>query len=436
LALHTFRLLLLVLMLTIRAWPADRPNIILIVADDLGYGDVSSFGAKDIATPNIDRLAAEGIKLTSFYAAPLCTPSRAQIMLGQYPVRSGLVRVLYPESKDGIDASELTVGKALKDAGYTTAIIGKWHLGHLPQYLPTRHGFDTWLGIPYSNDMIPTPVMRGDKVVEEPARQETLTKRYTEEALRIIREPHDRPYFLFLAHTMPHFPLAVSAGMQGKSIRGLYGDVIQELDWSTGEIIRALKETNQDENTLLIFTSDNGPWLEQGKSGGSAGPLRSGKMTVFEGGIRVPFVARWPGHIPPGTVSDDPAMNIDFLPTFVKVAGSSVPHTVKIDGKDLMPLLSGHGKRDGEEFFFYMDGKLRAMRDGKWKIILPWQGEARGVHNSGNEQPQELELHDLVSDINESKNVAAEHHNIVKKMVARAHAFDREVRKTAKPDKR
>ncbi len=420
------------LALAVTGWCAARPNIVLIVGDDLGYGDVGVYGASDIRTPNIDRLAAEGIRLTDFYAAPLCTPSRAQLLLGRYPVRSGLVRVLYPYSKDGIDEGEVTLAEALHDAGYTTHAIGKWHLGHLPQFLPTRHGFDTWLGIPYSNDMKPTPLMRADKVVEEPARQDSLTRRYTEEAVRIIREKHEGPFFLFLAHTMPHIPLAASSRTLGKSRRGLYGDVVEEMDWSTGEIMSALKKAGLDGNTLVIFTSDNGPWLEQGKNGGSAGRLRAGKETVYEGGIRVPFIARWPGHIPAGKVSATPAINVDLLPTLVKLAGGSVPGGVTVDGFDLMPLFTGTGGRASDEVFFYLDGQLRAMRFGKWKLIAPFRGKQKGKKG---EVVQEAELYDLSADIAESNNLVEREPEVVKRLVARAREFDQAARRDAPPEK-
>lgn len=343
------------------------PNIVLLFADDLGYGDLGSFGATRIKTPNLDRMAAEGVKLTQFYVtASVCTPSRAALLTGRYQIRSGLTRVLFPDSKDGIEAEELTLAEALKTRGYKTACIGKWHLGHLPPYLPTRQGFDRYFGIPYSNDMNnparkdpPVPLMRDEQIIEQPVVQETLTERYTAEAIRFIRDAGRDPFFLYLPHTFPHVPLSVSQRFRGRSAGGSYGDVVETIDWSTGEILRTLRELGLDRDTLVIFTSDNGPWLIKGDHAGTAGPLRAGKQTVYEGGIRVPFVARWAGRIPPGRTIDPPAISPDLFPTLLALAGGSLPIERPLDGENIAALLLGTADtRGGQEFFFYQGARL------------------------------------------------------------------------------
>lgn len=404
------------------------PNVVLIFADDLGYGDLGCYGAEKIKTPNLDRMAAEGVRFTQFYScAPVCTPSRAGLLTGRYQIRSGLTRVLFPRSTDGIEAQEITLAEALKERGYTTAIIGKWHLGHLPPFLPTRHGFDYYFGIPYSNDMKPTPLMRNEETIEEPAKQETLTQRYTEEAIKFIRASKDKPFFLYLPHTFPHVPLHVSERFRGKSARGLYGDVVEELDWSVGEVLKTLAELKLERNTLVIFTSDNGPWLTQKENGGSAGKLRNGKGTVYEGGVREPFIAQWTGRLPAGRVCNEPAMMIDLFPTLVKLAGGKLSNERPVDGKDVFGLMTGASKRDGQDFYFYNGELLRAVRSGKWKFFLPHTGQGR-------ELP--AELYDLDADESESKNVADAHPELVKQLTEKAQAFDAEARKGAAALKR
>jgi arylsulfatase A-like enzyme len=415
--------------------PRRPPNIVLIFADDLGYGDLGCYGAGKIKTPNLDRLAREGVKLTQFYAcAPVCTPSRAGLLTGRYPIRTGLVRVLSPGSKDGIDDGEATLAEALRARGYATTCIGKWHLGHLPPFLPTRHGFDRYFGIPYSNDMDkkekghpPTPLMRGEAVVEAPARQETLTRRYTEEAIAFIRESKDRPFFLYLPHTFPHVPLFASERFRGKSQRGLYGDVVEELDWSVGQILAALKDYGRDRDTLVLFTSDNGPWLIMGENGGSAGALRDGKTTVYEGGVRVPFLARWPGQIPAGRVCEEPAISVDLFPTLLGLAGGKPTGNRPVDGKDVLGLLTGKGQRDGQDFYFYNGEALRAIRSGRWKLLPPREIQGRQRPN---------ELYDLLADPGESKNLADASPEIVQRLTDRARAFDEAARKGATAPKR
>src|SRR5262245_357851 len=311
--------------------PADAgaarrlPNFVIVFTDDQGYGDLGCYGGKHVRTPNIDRMAREGVRFTDFYVAQaVCSASRAALLTGCYPNRIGILGALGPASKHGIGAGEKTIADVLKARGYATAIYGKWHLGHHPPFLPTRHGFDDYFGLPYSNDMWPghptakfpdLPLFEGEKVVAHNPDQTKLTTWYTERAVKFIEKNRERPFFLYVAHNMPHVPLHVSDKFKGKSKRGLYGDVIMEIDWSVGQVLAALKKHGLDEQTLVIFTSDNGPWLAYGEHAGSAGPLREGKGTSWEGGIREPFVARWKGVIPPGTVCNEPAMTIDLLPT-------------------------------------------------------------------------------------------------------------------------
>ena len=280
---------------------SQRPNFIIIFADDLGYGDLGCYGHPTIHTPNLDRMAGQGMRFTQFYsAASVCTPSRAALLTGRLPIRSGMCsdsrRVLFPDSAEGLPQEEVTLAEALKAQGYATACIGKWHLGHHPEYLPTRHGFDTYFGIPYSNDMRPCPLMRNEEVLEEPAEQATLTARYTEEAIGFIKAHRDEPFFLYFPHTFPHVPLFASDRFKGTSKRGLYGDVVEELDWSVGQVLKALEECDLGDRTLVVFTSDNGPWLTQSERGGSAGLLREGKGSTWEGGMREPAIAWWPGR--------------------------------------------------------------------------------------------------------------------------------------------
>lgn len=411
------------------------PNIVLIFADDLGYGDLGSFGARQIKTPNLDRMAREGVRLTNFYVtASVCTPSRAGLLTGRYQIRSGLTRVLFPASRDGIGAEEMTLAEALRGRGYRTACVGKWHLGHLPQFLPTAHGFDYYFGIPYSNDMAreersepPVPLMRDTEIVEQPAVQETLTERYTEEAIKFIRESKDRPFFLYLPHTMPHVPIFASARFRGRSAAGLYGDVVETIDWSAGEIVKTLAELGLEKNTLVIFTSDNGPWLIKKEDAGSAGPLRDGKQTLYEGGIRVPFIARWPGTIRSGLVSDRAAITLDLFPTLLHLAGGKISKERPSDGMDIRALLTGRGKRAKEEFYFYQNEQLLAVRSGNWKLHL-----ARRVQD----KDHPAELYDLMSDPGESKNLAPQHPELVARLTAQAQAFDAEARRSAAPLKR
>ncbi|HCD53373.1 MAG TPA: N-acetylgalactosamine-6-sulfatase [Balneolaceae bacterium] len=354
---------------------SELPNIIHVFVDDLGYGDVGAFGATDIKTPNIDRIADEGIKFTEFYSASsICSPSRAALLTGRYPQRMGIGQVFFPESFTGMPEEEITIAELLKKKEYATAIVGKWHLGHRKQYLPLNQGFDYYFGIPYSNDMESVVYMRGNEVVDFEVDQHYTTKTYTREAIDFIEREKDNPFFLYLAHSMPHVPIYASEQFEGTSERGLYGDVVQELDWSVGQIIQKLEDEKLLENTLLIFSSDNGPWLVMEDHGGSAGPLREGKQFTFEGGMRVPTVAMWKGKIVAGKVYEDLATQMDWFPTIAQMVGVPVPDDREIDGKDLSAVLFSDGERDGDTFFYFDDMELQAYRSGDYKVKKPYSG--------------------------------------------------------------
>jgi arylsulfatase A-like enzyme len=316
-----------------------------------------------------------------------------------------------------------TIAEVLRARGYATAIVGKWHLGRWPSHLPTRHGFDRWFGLPYSNDMDqpdrgfpPTPLMRDEAIVEQPADQDTLTRRYAEEAVRFIEDAGDRPFFLYLAHTMPHVPLHASDAFRGRSDAGRYGDVVEEIDWSVGEILRTLTERGLDENTLVVFTSDHGPWLTKGDQGGSAGELRNGKATVYDGGVRIPLVARWPGNLPAGAVVNEATIHMDLAPTMAALAGTALPDDRIIDGEDIWPVLVGTGHRSAHTFHYEWKGQ-RAIRKDRWKLHLPRLEEPRAY---------EAELYDMETDPCESKNLAREHPDVVTALQEEAEAFDAE----------
>ncbi len=359
------------------------PNVVVIFADDLGYGDLSCMGHPTIHTPNLDRMAAEGMRLSQFYsAASVCTPSRGALMTGRLPIRLGLAgtrRVLFPGSGGGLPADEVTIATMLRAAGYRTACVGKWHLGHRKRFLPTRHGFDSYYGIPYSNDMSPTPVLENETVIEEPAKQDTLTIRYTARCADFIEKSGDHPFFLYYAQTFPHVPLFASRRFDGTSLRGLYGDVVEELDWSVGVILDTLRQRGLAEDTLVLFTSDNGPWLVMNERGGTAGLLRGGKGSTWEGGVREPALAWWPGVIDPGGFSAQLASTLDVLPTCAEISGAPLPAGRDLDGVSLMPILhDGKGLRT--EMPYYRYDRLWGYRKGPWKIHYETQSGYADEH--------------------------------------------------------
>jgi arylsulfatase len=392
---------------------AGKPNFIVIFTDDQGYADVGCFGAEGFETPNLDRMAAEGAKFTSFYsAAPVCSPARAALLTGCYPMRVSIPRVLFPRDNIGLNPNEITIADILKARGYATCCIGKWHLGHLPEFLPTRQGFDYYFGIPYSNDMKPVVLIEGEETIEVKPDQSRLTRRYTEKAVEFIKKNKDRPFFLYLPHTMPHVPLYASDAFKGKSKQGLYGDVIMEIDWSVGQILKTVKQLGIDDKTVVIFTSDNGPWLSKGDHGGCAKPLRDGKFATYEGGMREPAIMRWPGKIPAGMVCSEMATTMDFLPTFAKLAGARVPADRTIDGKDIWALMTDpKAKTPYKEFFYYFERQLGAVRSGNWKLVLERKRGSRRIAAG---------LYNLGEDIGEQNDVSAQHPEIVRRLTALA----------------
>jgi arylsulfatase A len=418
----------------------DKPNLVIVFCDDVGYADVGVFGAKGYETPNLDRMAAEGVQFTDFYAAAAsCTPSRAALITGCYPQRVSLPNVIGPSAKIGISDEEQTIAEILKPLGYATACYGKWHLGHHPRFLPTRHGFDEYFGLPYSNDMWPyhptnkrfpdLPLVEGERIVEYNPDQTKLTTWYTERAVRFIEKNTDQPFFVYLPHSMAHVPLFVSGKFKGKSEQGLYGDVMMEIDWSVGQILSTLKRLGIDKKTLVIFCSDNGPWLSYGDHAGSAKPLREGKGTTFDGGQREPTIMRFPGKIPAGAICSEPASTMDILPTMAKLAGAKLP-THPIDGKDIWPLMSGRkdAKSPHEAFFYYRGYGLEAVRSGNWKLHLPHgyrtlagrEGGTGGEPAKYEQGKIGLALFDLENDIGEQHDVSARHPDVVERLLGLA----------------
>lgn len=392
-----------------------RPNIVFIFCDDLGYGDLECYGSK-IKTPNLNRLASEGIRFTNFCSAdPVCSPSRAALLTGRYPTRVGVPRVLFPQDKDGLNLDEVTLANVLKKAGYKTACVGKWHLGRPNEYMPTSRGFDEYLGIPYSNDMTPRVLVHNTEIVEDPANLDTLTGRYTSYATDFIRRASGNPFFLYFPHTFPHIPLGASTRFRGKSQEGLYGDVVEEIDWSVGEVLKTLREIGADNNTLVMFSSDNGPWYQ-----GSPGLLRGRKDSTYEGGVREPFIARWPGKIPAGRVSNALGSMMDVFPTVTKLCNAQMP-SKPLDGMDIWPLLEGRAASlERPPLLYFNNWNLQCARWNNWKLHVARYNTAPyvpppvgGVKNYVLPNP---ELYDLEKDPAESYDVAPEHADVVAKM--------------------
>ena len=397
--------------------PDKPPNIVLMICDDLGHGDPACYGS-NLSTPNIDRLAAEGLRCAHHDSAhPLCSASRAAVLTGRYAPRSNVPNVYFPQDTDGMDLDESTIANVLKQRQYRSMAIGKWHLGHAPKYLPPNRGFDGYFGVPYSVDMHPLPLIENTQVIEPHADRDLLTPRYTQKALEFIEADSEKPFFLYLAFSYPHIPIHASARFRGKSRQGIYGDAVMEIDWSVGEILRALERRGLDENTLIIFTSDHGPWFQ-----GCPGELRERKGSTYEGGVRVPMVARWQGVIPAGRVVEEWTSHLDFLPTFAALSGAPLPSKL-LDGINISGLLTGRQEKIERGVILYFQGwDLQCARWGDWKLHLaryntPWYYPAPpgGQHNFRLAKP---ELYNIAEDPMESYDVAARHPRIVEKILA------------------
>ena len=421
---------------------AEKPNFVVIFCDDLGWGDLTCYGHPSIATPQLDRMAAEGTRMTQFYvASSVCTPSRAGLLLGRYPQRTGMCgnrRVLFPNSVGGLQESETTIAEFLKPLGYATGAVGKWHLGHLPEYLPPQHGFDSYYGIPYSNDMdniapreikknrgsfnkpkieyfnVPLLEATAEKIteLERPANQHTITARYTDRAVDFIRKNQSKPFFLYLAHSLPHVPLFRGEKFVDHSRAGLYGDVVEEIDWGVGRILDSLVDLGIDKKTMVVFTSDNGPWLTFGDQGGSAGPLRNGKGTTFEGGMRVPGLFWMPGSIPSGVTSRELGSTLDLLPTIASMAGATIPKDHILDGYDLSETLANQKPSPRKSMFYYRDYRLMAVRHGRYKAHFITQDSYTPAAKTPTKHDTPL-LYDLEIDISEKRDIAKSHPDVL-----------------------
>jgi len=441
-----------------------QPNVVIMFMDDMGYADIGPFGAKGYPTPHLDRMAKEGRKFTDFYVTQaVCSASRAGLLTGCYNVRVGIMGALGPKSNIGINPDEVTIAEICKQKGYATACYGKWHLGHLKEFLPMQHGFDEYFGLPYSNDMWPyhpgvlhlpmeerlkrwpdLPLMDGNKVINPKVTgkdQEKLTTQYTERAVSFIEKNKDKPFFVYVPHSMVHVPLYVSDKFKGKSGAGLFGDVMMEVDWSVGQIMKTLRKYKLEKDTLFVFTSDNGPWLNYGDHAGSAAPLREGKGTMFDGGCREPTLAWWPGTIPPDSVCKEPAMTIDLLPTIAGLIGAKLP-AHRIDGKNVWPLFTDdEAKSPHEAYYFYYGNQLQAVRQGKWKLHFPHgyrtmagkPGGTGGIPTRYSQAKIGLSLFDLEKDVGESKDLSESHPEVVKRLSALGKAFDADLGKSRRP---
>ncbi len=416
----------------------DQPNFIIIYTDDQGYGDLSCFGARQFETPNLDKLATQGMRFTDYNSAsPVSSASRAALLTGCYSQRVGIYGALFPHSVNGINPQETTIAEMLKNQNYVTAAVGKWHLGHHKKFLPLQHGFDEYFGLPYSNDMWPhsiikdkshfpeLPLIEGNETIGYISSlddQAQLTTRYTEKAVDFIQRHKDTTFFLYVAHTMPHVPLAVSDKFNGRSEQGMYGDVIMEIDWSVGQIMKALNENGIAENTLVVFTSDNGPWLSFGNHGGNTGGLREGKLTTFQGGHQVPCIMRWPDKIPAASTCTGLITSLDFLPTIAEITGAALPES-KIDGINMLPLITGEVKKSPRETFYYYFAGMEAIRHKNWKLVFPHKYASYatipgndGYNNSRVQTTTGLCLYDLRRDPGERYNVKELYPDIVKKL--------------------
>ena len=443
---------------------SQAPNIIIIMTDDQGYADVGKFGAKGFSTPHLDRMADEGLRFTNWYVPQaVCGASRAGLLTGCYPNRINMLGAPGPSSRGGIADGEVLISEMLKDRGYATALFGKWHLGHLRKFLPLQHGFDEYYGLPFSNDMWPyhpgvrhlsmekrlkrwphLPMIEGNEIINKevsPEDQVGLTTSYTEKAVDFIARNRTKPFFLYVAHSMPHVPLFVSEKFKGKSEQGLYGDVIMEIDWSVGQILSALKRFDLADNTLVLFTSDNGPWLSYGNHAGSAHPLREGKGTTWEGGQRVPCIVRWPRRIPAGQACHTPAMHIDLFPTIQNIVGGKEP-SHQIDGRDITALLTnpGEAKSPHEAYFFYRGDRLEAVRSGKWSLHLNHsyrslkdQPGKDGIPGPYIQKQTEVTLYDLEKDLSQKRDLAEDYPRIVNRLQDLAKKFDASLRTNSRP---
>ena len=462
--LHCLFLSLLALVATTSIHANKTPNVVVIFIDDMGYADIGPFGAKAYPTPHLDRMAKEGRKFTDFYVTQaVCSASRAGLLTGCYNVRVGILGALGPKSSHGINANEVTLAEICKQKGYATACYGKWHLGHHKKFLPMQHGFDDFFGLPYSNDMWPyhpgvlhlpmkerlkkwphLPLIEKNKVINPMVTakdQEQLTTQYTERAVSFIEKNKDKPFFVYLPHSMVHVPLYVSEKFKGKSKAGLFGDVMMEVDWSVGRILDTLRKNKLDKDTLVIFTADNGPWLNYGDHAGSAAPLREGKGTMFDGGCRESTLAWMPGTIPPDSVCSEPAMTIDILPTISHLIGAKLPKH-RIDGKNIWPLFTGDkAKSPHKAYYFYYGNQLQAVRAGKWKLHFPHgyrtmagrPGGKGGIPTNYSQAKIGLSLFDLEKDIGETTDLKDRYPNIMENLANLGKAFHANLQKTKRP---